>query len=362
MRTDGGFLIVACLLVLGITGTGAQATPTTASSALDADCSRFNDPSAVVDGEIVYTSFTAYDWALDHAVKAWSPDRGFAIPLRNSPPIDGAVPPDATLIYRDADVPGSAFKGVTVTWSNAPATVTLNLAQLPAPDTNDPQEREEILAVMTHETGHALGLGDVPPPGVTIRECANMLMKRSVDKGGGAFTLPQPGDVALYCLRWGGQVCGQNGLARPAALPPPLPRAPVATGAVAESAGAGVTYRVRVVTCSGLPAGAITAAQVEHGDGSLGCVRAPAGMLFYLNRDDNVQLTEFTNSRGELSVVLPEGVAGEITTPQGVGGGFPSLVGYEPVEQILLLSADEPACNSGPASVCQDVYVLVPTA
>ena len=42
--------------------------------------------------------------------------------------------------------------------------------------------------MVTHETGHALGLGDVPTPGVNIRECANMLMKRSVDKGGGHFT------------------------------------------------------------------------------------------------------------------------------------------------------------------------------
>ena len=64
--------------------------------------------------------------------------------------------------------------------------------------------------MVTHETGHALGLGDVPTPGVNIRECANMLMKRSVDKGGGHFTEPQPADVALYCMRWGGTICGNG--------------------------------------------------------------------------------------------------------------------------------------------------------
>ena len=71
-------------------------------------------------------------------------------------------------------------------------------------------QQELIRAVVTHETRHVLGLGDVPAPGVNIRECANMLMKRSVDKGGGHFTEPQPADVALYCMRWGGTICGNH--------------------------------------------------------------------------------------------------------------------------------------------------------
>ena len=187
------------------------ATQTASSPAsLDPACIRFDDPNAVVNGEIVYAGFTAYEAALDHAVDAWSPARGFAIAFREATPAGDAVPEDANLIYRDVEIPGSAFKGVTVTWTNAPATITLNRSTLPPPETTDPLQQELILAVVTHETGHALGLGDVPTPGVNIRECANMLMKRSVDKGGGQFTEPQPADVALYCLRWGGTICGDG--------------------------------------------------------------------------------------------------------------------------------------------------------
>src|SRR5215212_3285378 len=195
--------------LLGSTGARAtQAAPP--SRSLDPACIRFIDPNAVVNGEIVYAGFTAYEVGLDHAVDAWSPARGFAIAFREAVPAGDTVPEEANLIYRDVEIPGSAFKGVTVTWAHAPATVTLNRSMLPPPQTIDPLEQEMIRAVVTHETGHALGLGDVPTPGVNIRECANMLMKRSVDKGGGRFTEPQPADVALYCMRWGGTVCGED--------------------------------------------------------------------------------------------------------------------------------------------------------
>ena len=114
------------------------------------------------------------------------------------------MPEEANLIYRDAMIPGTAFKGVTVTWTHAPATITLNRATLPTPETTDPVEQELIRAVVTHETGHALGLGDVPAPGVNIRECANMLMKRSVDKGGGQFSETATGRhrPLLHAVGW----------------------------------------------------------------------------------------------------------------------------------------------------------------
>jgi hypothetical protein len=78
MRAARSFLIVPCLLVLGLAGVGAQANPTAAPS-LDPDCVRFDDPTAVVDGEIVFAGFTAYRSGLDHAVGAWSPARGFSV-------------------------------------------------------------------------------------------------------------------------------------------------------------------------------------------------------------------------------------------------------------------------------------------
>ena len=105
-------------------------------------------------------------------------------------------------------IPGSAFKGVTVTWTNAPATITLNRSTLPSPDTTDPLEQKLIQAVVTHETGHALGLGDVPAPGVNIRECAKHAHEAQCRQRWGNITEPQPADIALYCLRWGGTSAG----------------------------------------------------------------------------------------------------------------------------------------------------------
>ena len=131
--------IVLCLLLQLLGSAGATATQTASSPAsLDPACIRFDDPNAVVNGEIVYAGFTAYEAGLDHAVDAWSPARGFAIAFREATPAGDAVPEEANLIYRDVEIPGSAFKGVTVTWTHAPATITLNRSTLPPPETTDP--------------------------------------------------------------------------------------------------------------------------------------------------------------------------------------------------------------------------------
>ena len=169
LRLSLGLVMALLVLIAGLAGAAAQVDRPAAR--LDVDCVRFLDPNAVFDGEIVYADYTAYGVALDHAIDAWSPQRGFAIPFRRAAAGGKAVSPEATLIFRDVNIPGSAFKGVTATWSDAPTTITLNLDTLPPPDASDAGERERLLAVMTHETGHALGLGDVPSPGVTIREC-----------------------------------------------------------------------------------------------------------------------------------------------------------------------------------------------
>src|SRR5215207_5282335 len=256
-RAGRSFFIVLCVLLQVLGSTGARATQSAPSPwSLDPACIRFIDPNAVVNGEIVYAGFTAYEAGLDHAVAAWSPVRGFAIAFQEAVPAGDTVPEEANLIYRDVEIPGSAFKGVTVTWANAPSTITLNRSTLPPPETTDPLEQKLLRAVVTHETGHALGLGDVPTPGVNIRECANMLMKRSVDKGGGHFTEPQLADIALYCIRWGGTICGNH--PTPIVTPEPdqgqeLEPHAFASPIPAVQSQTMTPYRYLVVTCDGIP-------------------------------------------------------------------------------------------------------------
>jgi hypothetical protein len=334
---------------------------------LDPACVRFDDPNAVVNAEIVYAGFTAYEAALDHAVEAWSPARGFAIAFREGTPAGDVVPEEANLIYRDVTIPGSAFKGVTVTWTHAPATITLNRSTLPPPETTDPLQQELLLAVVTHETGHALGLGDVPTPGVNIRECANMLMKRSVDKGGGHFTEPQPADIALYCMRWGGTICGDNPV--PLVTPDADQRLAQEPHAVASPAPAvadqpTTTYHYLVVTCERLPEEVITSEQVESDslptDSGSRCIRAPAGILFHVHRDDGSGEVVLTDRHGEFAFEKPDGIGVEVDMPEGANGNFPSLLGYQPIEVFDRIPASDPACPPGTAQVCKRTYVLMP--
>jgi hypothetical protein len=365
----GRILLVVLGMLLPLLGSvGATATQTASSLAsLDPACIRFDDPNAVVNGEIVYAEFTAYQAALDHALDAWSPARGFAVAFREATPAGDVVPQEANLIYRDVEIPGSAFKGVTVTWAHAPTTITLNRSTLPPPETTDPLQQELIRAVVTHETGHGLGLGDVPTPGVNIRECANMLMKRSVDKGGGHFTEPQPADVALYCMRWGGTICGDD--PAPIVTPDADQRLALEPHAVASPAPPvegqpRTTYRYLVVTCERLPEGVITADQVESDslptDSGSRCNRSPAGVLFHVHRDDGSGEVVLTDRHGEFAFQKPDGLSVEVEMPEGVNGRFPSLLGYQPVDVFDRIPANDPTCVAGTAEVCKRVYVLVP--
>jgi hypothetical protein len=361
-------LIVLCMFsqLLGSASAGAtQTAPATRS--LDPACIRFDDPNAVVNGEIVYAGFTAYESGLDHALDAWSPARGFAVAFREAAYPGDAVPEEANLIYRDVEVPGLAIKGVTVTWSHAPATITLNRSTLPSPESTDPLEQELIRAVVTHETGHALGLGDVPTPGINIRECANMLMKRSVDKGGGRFTEPQPADIALYCMRWGGAICSNQ--PPPIVTPDPDQGVDLAPHAVASpvssSQGQPTTaYRYLIVRCARIPEHVVTPEQVESdrllADSESGCVRAPAGVLFHVHQSDGATELALTDGAGEFVLQKPDSVGVTVDMPEGANGRFPSLLGYQPLEIFDRIPAYDPACPSGTVDVCKRVYVLVP--
>jgi hypothetical protein len=359
MTAARSLLIVLCLLTAGLPGAAArQVSPPSPSPFLDPACIRFNDPTAVMSGEIVYAGFTAYEDALAHAIAVWSPAEGFAVALREAAPAGDAVPADATLIYRDVRIPGAGFKGVTATWNNAPATVTLNRDALPAPDAADAAAQELLRAVMTHETGHALGLGDVPAPGVNIRECAAMLMKRSVDKGGGRIDEPQVADIALYCMRWGGTICADQ-------PPPTIDADPDSRPMLAQPPPAPDpmrTYRYLVATCDRLPAEEITPPSLERSeagaDSASGCVRAPAGILFHVQFDDGVSEQALTGRHGEFLIQVPGGQGADIGMPQGGAGRFPSLLGFEPVTPIDRIAADDPTCEGG--EVCERVYVLVP--
>jgi hypothetical protein len=124
------------------------------------------------------------------------------------------------------------------------------------------------------------------------------------------------------------------------------------------------TYRYLVVTCERLPEEDVTPDRVESDglpmDSGNRCVRAPAGMLFHVHRDDESGEVVLTDRQGEFTFQKPDGIGVEVDVPQGGNGRFPSLLGYQPVEIFDRIAANDPACLPGTAEVCKRVYVLVP--
>ena len=117
------------------------------------------------------------------------------------------------------------------------------------------------------------------------------------------------------------------------------------------------------MTCERIPQEVITPEQVESDslptDPGSFCVRAPAGVVFHVHLGDGVTELALTDRHGEFAFRKPDGVGVEVDMPEGVNGGFPSLLGYQPLDVFDRIPADDPACPPGSTEVCQRVYVLV---
>ena len=99
----------------------------------------------------------------------------------------------------------------------------------------------------------------------------------------------------------------------------------------------------------------ITPEQVESDDlptdsGSR-CVRAPAGVLFHVHRDDGGSEVVLTDRQGEFAFQKPDGIGVEVDMPAGGNGSFPSLLGYQPLDIFDHIPASDPDCSPGTAEV-----------
>jgi hypothetical protein len=95
-------------------------------------------------------------------------------------------------------------------------------------------------------------------------------------------------------------------------------------------------------------------------DSASRCIRAPAGVLFHVHRDDGSGEVVLTDRHGEFVFQKLDGVGVEVDMPEGANGRFPSLLGYQPIEVIDRIPANDPTCVPGTAQVCKRAYVLVP--
>lgn len=84
---------------------------------------------------------------------------------RERPPDNGATPQEADLVVRDLNSGASPFKGVTVTWTHAPATITLNSGALPAPESANPDDQATIARCSRTRRGIPSGSATCYRPG-----------------------------------------------------------------------------------------------------------------------------------------------------------------------------------------------------
>ena len=240
-----------------------------------------------------------------------------------------------------------------MTWANAPSTITLNRSTLPPPETTDPLQQELIRAVVTHETGHALGLGRAHArrQHSRMREHAHEAECR---QGRGTLHRAATGRCRplLHAVGW-------NHLRQSSDADHHARRAPraglrAARHGAASPARRGPAHdRVSLSgrTCERIPQEVITPEQVESDslptDPGSFCVRAPAGVLFHVHLGDGVTELALTDGHGEFAFRKPDSVGVEVDMPEGVNGRFPSLLGYQPVDVFDRIPAMIPIVNVG---------------
>lgn len=246
--------------------------------------------SSVRNGRIVWVSYSRYQAEIEAAIAAW--EAIGPIDFVNQAQAPGE-PVD--LIYRDAFVPGAYFSGYWTYHPDAPDTITFSTNYMNARPDGDPAR----FSVAAHETGHALGLADLP------EEYRNSALMYHSNAG---MTAPQDEDIVNYCRLWGGPRCASLGASTPA---PALTPVPSPTPATPPPAGPVAPVAVAVINCTITPAaGEIEVGKAIAGDLPRSCRPVPPGVVFDVVVTDRAQQSSrvaLTNPAGLVVLDVPVG-------------------------------------------------------